>query len=102
LVNTQTLNFAPRIGFAYQAPDKLVARAGFGLFYNSFNNQGYGPNIGENYPFVYNFNYVQQNLAAPPRPSVWAPLGPVAQQQVLAEPRPSVQVYHALPLRLST
>ena len=65
LVNTQTLNFAPRIGFAYQASDKLVARAGFGLFYNSFNNQGYGPNIGENYPFVYNFNYVQQNLAAP-------------------------------------
>ena len=33
---------------------KLVARGGFGLFYNSFENQGYGPNIGENYPFVFN------------------------------------------------
>jgi hypothetical protein len=65
LVNTQTLNFAPRIGFAYQVNDKLVTRAAFGLFYNSFNNQGYGPNIGENYPFVYNFNYQQQNLGAP-------------------------------------
>ena len=36
---------------------KFVVRGGFGLFYNSFENQGYGPNIGENYPFVYNFNY---------------------------------------------
>jgi len=32
-------------------------RGGFGYFYNSFENQGYGPNIGENYPFVYNFSY---------------------------------------------
>ncbi|HET6218469.1 MAG TPA: TonB-dependent receptor [Acidobacteriaceae bacterium] len=65
LTQTQKTNFAPRIGFAYQASDKLVARAGFGLFYNSFDNQGYGPNIGENYPFVFNFNYQQQNLGIP-------------------------------------
>ena len=31
---------------------KLVVRGGLGFFYNSFENQGYGPNIGENYPFV--------------------------------------------------
>jgi hypothetical protein len=65
LVQTQKTNFAPRIGFAYQANQKLVARAGFGLFYNSFDNQGYGPNIGENYPFVFNFNYQQQDLGIP-------------------------------------
>jgi hypothetical protein len=65
LVQTQRLNFAPRIGFAYQASEKFVARAGFGLFYNSFENQGYGPNIGENYPFVFNFNYLQQSLGIP-------------------------------------
>jgi hypothetical protein len=65
LVQTQKTNFAPRIGFAYQANNKLVARAGFGLFYNSFDNQGYGPNIGENYPFVFNFNFQQQNLGIP-------------------------------------
>jgi hypothetical protein len=65
LTQTQKTNFAPRIGFAYQASQKLVARAGFGLFYNSFDNQGYGPNIGENYPFVFNFNYQQQNLGIP-------------------------------------
>jgi Carboxypeptidase regulatory-like domain len=60
LVRTQKANFAPRVGFAYELNPKLVTRGGFGLFYNSFENQGYGPNIGENYPFVYNFNFVPQ------------------------------------------
>jgi outer membrane receptor protein involved in Fe transport len=60
LVQTQKNNFAPRVGFAYQVTPKLVMRGGFGLFFNSFENQGYGPNIGENYPFVFNFNYTPQ------------------------------------------
>ncbi|WP_263351806.1 TonB-dependent receptor [Acidicapsa acidisoli] len=58
LVQTQKTNFAPRFGVAYQVTPKLVVRGGYGIFYNSFENQGYGPNIGENYPFVYNFNFV--------------------------------------------
>jgi len=57
LVKTQKTNFAPRVGFAYQVTPRLVARGGFGFFFNSFENQGYGPNIGENYPFVFNFGY---------------------------------------------
>jgi hypothetical protein len=57
LLQNQKTNFSPRVGFAYQFDPKLVVRGGFGLFYNSFENQGYGPNIGENYPFVYNFSY---------------------------------------------
>jgi hypothetical protein len=57
LVLTQEDNFAPRIGIAYEVSPKLVVRGGFGIFYNSFENQGYSPNIGENYPFVYNFGY---------------------------------------------
>jgi hypothetical protein len=57
LTQTQKSNFAPRAGFAYQVTPKFVMRGGVGLFYNSFENQGYGPNIGENYPFVYNFDY---------------------------------------------
>jgi Carboxypeptidase regulatory-like domain/TonB-dependent Receptor Plug Domain/TonB dependent receptor len=57
LVQTQQTNFAPRAGFAFQATPKLVVRGGIGLFFNAFENQGYGPNIGENYPFVYNFNF---------------------------------------------
>ena len=60
LVKTQHTNFAPRVGFAYEVTPKLVTRGGFGMFYNSFENQGYGPNIGENYPFVYNFDYTPQ------------------------------------------
>ena len=57
LTQVQKNNFAPRIGLAYQVNQKLVVRGGFGFFFNSFENQGYGPNIGENYPFVYNFTY---------------------------------------------
>jgi len=57
LLQTQKGNISPRVGFAYQATPKLVVRGGFGLFFNSFENQGYGPNIGENYPFVYNLTY---------------------------------------------
>jgi hypothetical protein len=65
LVETQKNNFAPRVGFAYQLTPKAVFRGGTGLFYNSFENQGYGPNIGENYPFVYNFNYQIQDAVHP-------------------------------------
>jgi hypothetical protein len=65
LTQTQKTNFAPRVGFAYQISPKLVSRGGFGFFWNSFENQGYGPNIGENYPFVYNFSYAQQDLGIP-------------------------------------
>lgn len=57
LVQTQKNNFAPRLGLDYEVSRRWVVRGGFGLFYNSFENQGYGPNIGENYPFVYNLNY---------------------------------------------
>jgi len=60
LMQVQKDNFAPRVGAAYQVTPKLVVRGGFGIFYNSFENQGYGPNIGENYPFVYNFSYGAQ------------------------------------------
>jgi Carboxypeptidase regulatory-like domain len=65
LVQTQKTNFVPRVGLAYQLDSKTVLRGGFGMFFNSFENQGYGPNIGENYPFVYNFNYLEKNLGTP-------------------------------------
>ena len=64
LVQTQKDNVAPRVGFAYQVDPKLVVRGGFGLFFNSFENQGYSPNIGENYPFVYNLSYFTQSNPA--------------------------------------
>ncbi len=67
LVQDQKTNLAPRFGFAYQAMSKLVVRGGFGLFYNAFENQGYGPNIGENYPFVFNPDYTPK--VSPTEPS---------------------------------
>jgi hypothetical protein len=74
LLQTQKQNFAPRIGLAYEFNRKFVARGGFGLFYNSFENQGYGPNIGENYPFVFNLSYGHNaNPADPAAASQVAP-----------------------------
>jgi len=57
LGTSQKANFAPRVGFAYQVSPKLVVRGGFGVFYNGFENRGFSPNIGENYPFQFNFNW---------------------------------------------
>src|SRR5438445_1215797 len=54
-------NFAPRIGFAYQFSPKLVVRGGFGIFYNGFENRGFSPNLGENYPFQFNFSFFSPN-----------------------------------------
>ena len=65
LGNSQKTNFAPRIGFAYQATDKLVVRGGFGIFYNGFENRGFSPNIGENYPFQFNFSFTPPSDVSP-------------------------------------
>lgn len=62
---SQKGNFAPRVGFAYQISPKLVARGGFGIFYGGFENRGFSPNIGENYPFQFNFSYFNPNGEAP-------------------------------------
>jgi len=58
-------NFAPRVGFAYQVSPKLVVRGGFGLFYNGFENRGFSPNLGENYPFQFNFSFFNPDDAHP-------------------------------------
>ncbi|PYV80408.1 MAG: hypothetical protein DMG93_19070 [Acidobacteria bacterium] len=65
LGNSQKSNFAPRFGFAYQVTPKLVARGGFGIFYNGFENRGYSPNLGENYPFQFDFNFDHANRWTP-------------------------------------
>src|SRR5204862_1788714 len=65
LGKSQKTNFAPRFGFAYQVTPKFVARGGFGMFYNGFENRGYSPNLGENYPYQFSFSYFEQNDAKP-------------------------------------
>ena len=57
LAQGQKTNFAPRFGFAYQTTPKLVVRGGYGIFYNGFENRGFSPNLGENYPFQFNFSF---------------------------------------------
>jgi len=65
LGTVQKTNFAPRLGLAYQATPKLVVRAGFGIFFNAFENRGYSPNLGESYPFQYSFSYFSANGYTP-------------------------------------
>ncbi|AFL89142.1 hypothetical protein Terro_2907 [Terriglobus roseus DSM 18391] len=78
LVQTQKNNFAPRFGFAWEATPKFVVRSGIGLFFNAFQNAGYGPNIGENYPFVYNFNFQNNGSDSAPFSSGSNPYGTCA------------------------
>jgi hypothetical protein len=78
LVQVQKALFAPRVGVSYQITRKLVGRGGFGTFYNSFENQGYGPNIGENYPFVFNFGYGVNANPANPHASIETQVAPVS------------------------
>jgi len=40
-------------------------RGGYGIFYGGFENRGFSPNIGENYPFQFNFNYASPNGETP-------------------------------------
>ncbi len=75
LGNSQKSNFAPRFGFAYQVTPKLVARGGFGIFYNGFENRGYSPNLGENYPFQFSFDFNHPNDWTPVVYSTPCPAG---------------------------
>ncbi len=65
LGNAQKTNFSPRFGFAYQVNPKWVARGGFGIFYGGFENRGYSPNIGENYPFQFSFAFFNPDSSHP-------------------------------------
>jgi hypothetical protein len=42
-----------------------VVRGGAGMFYNGFENRGYSPNLGENYPFQFSFQFQQKNDSSP-------------------------------------
>ena len=50
LVSTQSMNFAPRVGFAFMLDAQTVVRGGFGIFYGGLESNG-NSNLGANYPF---------------------------------------------------
>jgi Carboxypeptidase regulatory-like domain/TonB dependent receptor len=53
LISPDLNNFAPRIGLAYQLSDKLVLRAGYGIFYGGQENGPFSnPSPGFNPPFL--------------------------------------------------
>ena len=58
---TPLTNFAPRVGLAYQLTPKMVARAGYGIFYGGFENLGGAPDPGYNYPFAVNLTFSAPN-----------------------------------------
>ncbi len=57
LVNAPKNNFAPRVGLAYQVTPKLVVHAAYGIFSAGFEDIGGAPDLGENYPFLYDFSF---------------------------------------------
>ncbi|RZU39374.1 TonB-dependent receptor-like protein [Edaphobacter modestus] len=59
LVTSQKTNFAPRVGFSYQANEKTVFRGGIGIFYGGLESNGNG-NLGANYPFSLSQNFPEQ------------------------------------------
>ncbi len=59
LVPDQKDDFAPRIGIAYNAFSKTVLRAGYGVFYSSYEAGPLSiPNMGNNPPFYLQSNYI--------------------------------------------
>jgi Carboxypeptidase regulatory-like domain len=62
---SQKANFAPRIGFADRLTQNWVVRGGFGIAYGALSNIGFGGNIGNNYPFLYQLSYQSQNAFTP-------------------------------------
>ncbi len=77
LISPDLNNFAPRIGFAFRAMDKLVVRGGYGIFYGGQENGPYSnPSPGFNPPFfsAESFSTPCGNLAANPTVTPGLPL----------------------------
>lgn len=71
LVNTPKLDFAPRIGIAYQAGAKTVIRSAYGISYDQFNREGGENLLAYNGPYIINSNVNQ--VAPYAWPSTGAP-----------------------------
>jgi hypothetical protein len=69
LATAQNLNFAPRIGLAYQFTPRTVVRSGFGLFYGGLQSQG-NTNLGYNFPFANGVNLKAPNCTVGNCPSL--------------------------------
>lgn len=71
LAEGQKTNFAPRVGFAYQAANNTVVRSGFGIFYGGLMSQG-NTNIGANFPFSNQAQFIPSSCLIDNCPSLYA------------------------------
>lgn len=65
LTDEQTLNFSPRLGFAYSLNPTTVIHGGFGIFYQGQQNAGAADNLGTNYPFVFSDTFTRPSCTRP-------------------------------------
>lgn len=65
LILAQHTNFAPRLGFSFQAMPKLVLRGGFGIFYQGNENHGLSISNYVNFPFQITSSYTDANTVTP-------------------------------------
>lgn len=65
LYNSARDNFAPRLGFAYSATDKLVVRGGYAISYNGLEGMGYCCALGVAYPFAFSLSYANTSNQTP-------------------------------------
>src|SRR4029079_18922770 len=63
-VNSDTNNFAPRIGVVYRLNAKTIVRGGWGIFYNLFDRVGSEDQLALNVPGLVN-NTVTQTSGSP-------------------------------------
>jgi len=71
LIAPNLTNFAPRLGAAYQITDKLVMRAGYGIFYGGEENGPFSnPSPGFNPPFFVTQNFTQPCFNSDANPAI--------------------------------
>ena len=71
LAETQKTNFAPRVGFAFQANKNTVVRSGFGIFYGGLMSEG-NTNLGANFPFSNQAQFIPASCLTDNCPSLFA------------------------------
>lgn len=85
LTNAQKTNFAPRIGFAYQARPNTVFRGGFGIFYGGLMAEG-NTNLGSNFPYFNQATFQPYSCAQNNCPSLATPSDGTGGSSVVVAP----------------